>query len=149
MTLLCRPSGELWRSDFILVSLQRPSQLKAGEKSWFISVLMKVGTECICWWTSVQEGRQGCQGHQEWSPAAAHLNIHPGNGGLGKGGEITAPLQQLQMTSLLLTWTKMHRLLLLAGYGQVVHIWGWNLSWFKDRHWLHFLSRKTPARSQK
>lgn len=107
-----RPSIGLSRAD-LMVSLQRQIllQLKAEAKFCFISVLTRVGTKCICWWTSMWEGSQGCQGHQGWSTAAAHLNIHPGGGWLVqrgvKGGTIEL-LHGLQPTWLLLTWTRNH-----------------------------------------
>lgn len=100
------PSTGLSRVD-LMVSLQRQILLllKAQAKFWFISVLTSVGTKCIYWWTSMQEGSQGRQGQQGWSTTAAHLNIQ-GQSGV-KGGTIEL-LQGLQPRWLLLTWTRNH-----------------------------------------
>lgn len=105
---------------------------------------------------NLNAGRQrGCQRRQGWSTAAAHLNMHPGGGSLGKAGRKEEPLSSCSDYNRHgYYWheqkTTVHfGLLSLAGEGQLVRIWGRSLNWFKDRHWLHFLRRKTRARSQK
>lgn len=155
---MCSACVRLSRPDLTMVSLQRriPLQLKAGAKFWFLSALTRVGTKCACWWTTMREGRRGCQGRQGWSTAAAHLNIHPGTARAWEKREERRNHWAPAAATTHMAITDMNKrnmvhfgLFSSAGYGQLVCIWAWGLSWFKDRHWLHFLCRQTWARSQK